>query len=441
MPLWDAVHVGRAVGAPAYAVALRPPRPEDRGAAWMVAPDSADPARLAIETDTGLAVTALPTESTPLLFGPELPGYVVMAADSARGSGAVRLTGAWRRFAIAWTIQSWGLAHGESNGKILLWRRDVTERLQRLAPFAQFGDPAPVLRNGAMWWVSWGYVSHDAFPLVRSLPWRDGEVRFLRGGIVGAVRVATGETHLWLAPGYDSLTATWARRFEPLIEPADRLPADLRTQHVYPVETFKLAVAALVRASDDSTVQAGWLTREPYRLAAPDGAVWTGITLETGLLAPRRLVGVLAGVVRSRGPELHLWRPSAPDPPRERLPGELVGSSLLRPGLLRVWPAGNTIITVQAQIFDPVAATTPQPPRVTEVYVTFDGRSGHALTARAALQGGEQILTDTTLAARLERARRLALEANSALAAGDLELFGRLWRELLGALAPVQRPH
>src|SRR5439155_980883 len=139
------------------------------------------------------------------------------------------------------------------------------------------------------------------------------------------------ETHLWLAPGYDSLTATWARRFEPLIEPADRLPADLRAQLVYPVETFKLAVAALVRASDDSAGQTGWLTRpgEPYRLGAPDGAVWTGITFETGLLAPRRLVGVLAGAIRSRGPELHLWRPSAPDPPRERLPGELVGSSLL----------------------------------------------------------------------------------------------------------------
>jgi len=449
VPLWDAVHVGRAVDAPAHAVALRPPRPEDRGASWMVAPTSSpDPVRLAIETDTGLAVTALATESTPLLFGPELPGYVVMSADSvprpaaARGSGAVRLTGAWRRFAIAWTVQSWGLAHGESNGKVLLWRRDVTERLQRLAPFAQFGDPTPVLRSGAVWWVSWGYVSHEAFPLVRSLPWRDGEVRFLRGGIVGAVRVATGETHLWLAPGYDSLTATWARRFEPLIEPADRLPADLRAQLVYPVETFKLAVAALVRASDDSAGQTGWLTRpgEPYRLGAPDGAVWTGITFETGLLAPRRLVGVLAGAIRSRGPELHLWRPSAPDPPRERLPGELVGSSLLRPGPLRVWPAGNTIITVQAQILDPVAAKTPPPPRVTEVYVTFDGRSGHALTARAALLGGEQILTDTTLAARWERARRLAVQADSALAAGDLELFGRLWRSLIGELAPVQRP-
>jgi hypothetical protein len=83
----------------------------------------------------------------------------------------------------------------------------------------------------------------------------------------------------------------------------------------------------------------------------------------------------------------------------------------------------------------------PPPPRIAAVYVTLDGRSGRGLNARAALRGGEQILTDTTLAARWERSRRLAVRADSALGAGDLELFGRLWRALLSELAPVKRPH
>jgi hypothetical protein len=74
------------------------------------------------------------------------------------------------------------------------------------------------------------------------------------------------------------------------------------------------------------------------------------------------------------------------------------------------------------------------------VYVTLDGRSGHGLTAHAAVLGGEQLITDTTLAARWERARRLAVRADSALAVGDLVEFGRLWRQLIGELAPVQRP-
>ncbi|HEY7192770.1 MAG TPA: UPF0182 family protein [Gemmatimonadales bacterium] len=474
MPLWDPAQVARAVDTNPTAIALRTPRPDDPGAVWLIAP-MRTPAmlRLALETDSGLAVTALPlplplplpADAMRLLFGPGLSGPIVMRADSApslrsgsaeRGRG-IPLTGALRRFAIAWTIQEWGLTRGNSAGgdRVLLWRRDVSKRLERLAPFARFGAAAPVLRTGGgagnrgdpLWWVSWGYVSHDAFPLVRSLPWRgDDDVRFLRPGLIGAVSAATGETHLWLARGYDSLTAAWARAFEPLIEPVEQLPADLRAQLTYPLESFGVAVAQLVRASADSTVQAGWSTRprEPFQLAIPTGeggggTVWTGIAMESGQLTPKRLVGLLAGAITARGPELHLWRPSPSNP--EALPGELVGSSLLRPGQLRVWPAGNTLITVQAQFLDPVGLRSPPAPHVTEVYVTFDGRAGHALTTRAALLGGEQILTDTTLTARWDRARRLAMRADSALAAGNLELFGSLWRQLIGELAPTQRPH
>src|SRR5436190_1499968 len=133
------------------------------------------------------------------------------------------------------------------------------------------------IRNGSLWWVSWGYVSHEAFPFARPITWRDGEVRYLRAGLVGAVRAGTGETHLWLAPGYDSLTATWARRFEPLIEPVDKLPADVRQQLAYPIEQFNTAIAQLVRASADSAADTvGWSLRprEPFELVTPDGALW-----------------------------------------------------------------------------------------------------------------------------------------------------------------------
>jgi Uncharacterised protein family (UPF0182) len=436
MPLWDPVQVGAALDAPPTAVALRAPRADEPGAVWMIAPSSALPARLARETDSGLAVAALPSADR-LLFAPGLAGALITAGDSAPPGGLV-LSGAWRRFALAWTIQIWGLIRGESDGKVLLWRRDVTERLQRLAPFARFGAPAPVLRGGALWWVSWGYVARETFPLARSLPWHDDDVRYLRAGLVGAVRASTGETHLWLAPGYDSLTATWARRFTPLIEPVDRLPADLRAQLGYPAEMFALSVAHLLRASADSSADAGWFMRprEPYQLSAPGGTVWTGVALESGVRTPKQLVGLYTAAITSRGLETHLWRPATP----QRLPGELVGSALLRPGPLRVWPTGSSIITLQAQMFDPVTAGSPTPPRVAEVYVTVDGRSGHALTARAALLGGEQIVTDTTLAARWERAHRLAIRADSALSAGDLATFSTLWRQLMNELARAQRP-
>lgn len=451
IPLWDPDHVAAVAQTPAEAVALRPPggRTDDTGAAWLIAPlpnstSSNGPVRIALERDSGLSIVPLPTRDGGghVLFGPgaETP---LITADTIPG---VPISGALRRFAIAWTIQMWSLVRGDSTGRDrrLLWRRDVTDRLDRLAPFARFGAPTPAIRDGALWWVSWGYVAHEAFPLVRPLTWQDKDVRFLRAGLLGAVRAATGETHIWLAPGYDSLTASWARRFEPLIEPAARLPADLRDQLAYPPDLFSIGAEQLLRASADSVggTTTGWFMRPrvPYQLAgpSPDGGIWTGVALEEG--APRQLAGLFAAAITPQGPSVHLWRPSV----SERLPGELVGSTTLRPGQLRIWPVSSSLMTVQAQLFEPVGegsnTTSPPLPRIAEVWVTHGSRSGRGLTTRAALRGGEQIVTDTTLAARWERARRLAARADSALGVGDLELFGRLWRALMGELAPPQRP-
>ncbi|MEX2155233.1 MAG: UPF0182 family protein [Gemmatimonadales bacterium] len=441
LPLWDAARVGLVAGAPPHAVALRAQRPGEPG--WLIATTSTPAgARVAVETDTGLAMRPVPLTDSVVLFAPGTLGFTVASADSAP---ALRLTGvpivgAWRRFALAWTIQAWEFLRAESTGRLLLWRRDVTERLESLAPFARFGTPAPMIKDGALWWVSWGYVASETFPLTRPLAWRDGDVRYLRAGLVGAVRVATGETHVWLAPGHDSLTAAWARHFDPLIEPAQRLPVELRAQLAYPGEAFRMTVAQLVRESADSAgASGGWTLRPrvPFDLIAPapGTARWTGVGLESGTLAPKQFVGLVAGAITAQGPRLYFWRPGQP----KQLPGELVGSYLLRPGELRIWPAAGNVMTLQAQFVEPAGVSPPPPPRVAQVFVSFDGRVGNGPTARAALRGGA-VPPDTSLGARWARARRLAAQADSALGAGDLELFGRLFRALVRELAPSPRP-
>lgn len=444
LPLWDPPRVAAVAGTPASTVALRAVGPGRPG--WLIAPTRSPVAlRIAVETDTGLALTAVPVRDSALLFGPGVPGFVVRSSDSAPAlqPAGIPIVGAWLRFALAWTLQAWEFLRAESHGHLLLWRRDVTERLERLAPFAHFGAPTPILRDGALWWVSWGYVTSETFPLARPLAWREGEadVRYLRAGVVGAVRVATGETHLWLAPGYDSVSAAWARHFDPLIEPAERLPADVRAQLAYPNEAFRTHVAQLVRESGDSGgPERAWTlrTRVPFDVVAPAPGteLWTGVGFESAMLAPKQFVGLFAGAVTAQGPRLHLWRPAGGP---KQLPGALVGSYLLRPGELRMWPAAGTIVTVQAQFLEPAGVSPPPPPQIAEVFVSVDGRLGNGPTALAALRGG-QTLPDTSLAARWARARRLATQADSALGAGDLETFGRLFRALVRELAPTGRP-
>ena len=433
LPLWDVERVGTVAGVPPNAVTLW------SGRSWLVAPS-----RIGVENDGELTFHAVAGADTAPWFGPgdAFGAFAVASPDTwpaVRRSG-IPLTGAWRRAALAWALQGPQLTRAETDGHVLLWRRDVADRLGRLAPFATFGEPAPALDGGergrALWWISWGYVASEAFPLARSLPWRDRPVRYLRAGLVGAVHATTGETHVWLAPGYDSVTAAWARHFAPLVEPPDRIPAAVLNALDYPPEAFQLAAAQLARAGGEADSSVWTLRpRRPFRLAL--ARRWTGVALEAG--TPHRFAGLLAGEMTPEGPRLRWWRPGAP----EHLPSEVVGSAETKPGELRIWPAAGVVLTLQAQFAQPAGERAQ--PRVERVYVSLGERTGEGLSTAAALRAlltgqGHPFAADTSLAARWDQARRLAARADSALAAGNLQEFGRLYRELVRLLAPAPRP-
>jgi len=492
LPIWDADRVAAVVrgapawnaGAPVAGVALSLPRAGDRRAAWLVVPAPldgghtgalADTARdldaaagagwtglhrgplartsralVAVEADSGLVVSPVATRDSVSWFGPGFREFAVAAPDSwpdVRPSG-VPLLGWWRRAALAWVLQSPELARGRSDALWLLWRREVTERLERLAPFATFAAPAPIVADGKLWWVSYGYVGGDAFPLVRSVvsPLTGAPVRYLRAGFVGVVAAASGDTRLYLAPGADSVASTWARLFAPLVRPLDSLPRDLRRQLLYPRDAFRVAVDLTLRASGDS---AAWRPqpRDPYDIVAPagpDGALSRWLAQGFAAGSPAHLAGLLEGTMTPAGPELRLWKTRAPVP----LPGDLVGSPQTAPGVLRLWMAEGTLLTEQG-LFDQPATGGPR--AVTQVYLTWGDRESQGPTAGAALRnllasGPRAAPADTSLAARWEVARHLAAQADSALRAGDLETFGRLdaeLRRLLGSgrkVAPARSP-
>ena len=90
-------------------------------------------------------------------------------------------------------------------------------------------------------------------------------------------------------------------------------------------------------------------------------------------------------------------------------------------------------------------------PTLGRVYVSWGERRGEGPTAFAAIRDmvahSPTAGADTAIAARWQRARRLAAQADSALTRGDLREFARLYEELKRLLnvgrpklAPVPRP-
>lgn len=406
----------------------------------------------AVEEDTILLFEPLPTHDTAAWFGPAFREFAVAAPDTwpALRRTAIPLTDWWRRTALAWVLQSPALARRETDGLVLLWRRDVTERLRRLAPYAVFDAAAPVVGDGTLWWVSYGYLEADAFPLVRAVESEGRPLRYLRTALVGTVNAATGDTRLYLAPGADSLAARWAAVLAPLIQPLDSLPAALRSQLPFPSRVFR-AVTTLIRRQRADTTEWTARPRDPFELiaSAPDAAglrPWTAQGFEAG----STFTALVAATMLPEGPRVWLWQPS----PAVRLPPPLVGSpTTTAPGVPRLWNAGGQLLLEQALFAEPSSGGPPV--GIDTLFLSWGERRGQgrgkatAVRALLALEAGVGGgAADTTLAGRWQQARRLAAQADAALAAGDLETFGRVYgqlKELLGLgrrkLAPAPDRH
>ena len=406
----------------------------------------------AVEDDTILQFEPFPTHDTVTWFGPAFREFAIAAPDTwpALRRTGIPLTDWWRRTALAWVLQSPALARRETDGLVLLWRRDVTERLQRLAPYAAFDAAAPVVGDGALWWVSYGYLEGDGFPLARAVESQGRPLRYLRAALVGTVNAATGETRLYLAPGADSLAAAWAAVLTPLIQPLDSLPAALRSQLPFPDRVFRAATTLVRRWRSDTTT---WTARprDPFELVAPaaerrgegvgggnaaGSRPWTAQGFEGG----GTFAALVAATMLPSGPQVLLWRPN----PGLRLQPELVGSpTTTAPGIPRLWNVAGELLLAQALFAEPSSGGPPA--GIDTLFLSWGERRGQgrgraaALRALLALGVGPTGAADTTLAARWQLARRLAAQADAALAAGDLETFGRVYGQLKDLLGVGRR--
>ena len=439
---------------PALDSSLPPGRPPDWTAVHRGPGARTRPPLAVVEDDSVLEFTTVATRDSTTWFGPQFEGFVVASPDTwpAFRRAGVALTVWWRRIALAWALQSPALARRETDGLVLLWRRSVLPRLRRLAPFATFDEPVPVVADSALWWVTYGYLDAEAFPLARPVDVDGRWLRYSRAALVATVNAATGDTRLHLAPGADSVAAAWARLLTPLVGPLDSLAPALRAQLPFPRRTFRAATALIGRWRSDTTP---WVPRprEPFELTAPawderdgDGTrQWMGQAFEAG----STFTALVAGTMTLSEPRLFVWRPTPP----ARLPPLLVGSpNTTAPGVERVWSVAGRLYSEQARFDEPAGGSPPQ--GIDTVFLSWGERRGQGRTPGAALRellagtGVPRVPVDTSLAGRWERARRLAEKASAALAAGELAKFAQLYRELeqllgvgRGKLAPVPDRH
>src|SRR5438552_15721873 len=139
---------------------------------------------------------------------------------------------------------------------------------------------------------------------------------------------------------------------------------------------------------------------------------------------------LVAAPMALHGPRVFVGRPK----PAPRLPPVLVGSpNTTAPGVPRLWNVARALFFEQA-LFSQSAAGGP-PTGIDTVFLSWGEHRGQGRRVAAALRsllssGGEaRAPADTALAARWRRAQQLTAQADAALAAGDPESLGRVYRQ------------
>ncbi len=400
------------------------------------------------------SITEVVLDDNRVVFSPSARDVAFVSADSKAAEFGVRVGGLWRRLAFAWTLQSPQLVGTRlvPSSASILRHRSVRVRLERVAPFAEFGDPYPVVSGRRLYWIAPGYVSSEVFPLAPAVAWRGRTVRYVNAGFVGVVDALTGRTTVFAVHDADPLTDAWLRLLPDLVQPISNMPEELRVHLRYPEELFHIQAALIWQSAFGAgrTSQMNGADRDGFvgrRVGAPFWWVGGGLSdsiprlrLSAGIRGddPQVLSALFDGTLRHGVPTPQLIRFRTP----ARIPesAALISSEAqfpaspilgtLRPGLVR-----GRLLYFLAAYLDPGPGVDAAP-SLAEVALTWGEGVQRGPSLEAVLRLSEQPIRPVTISAlQWDAARRWFRQMDAARQAGDWSAFGRAYDAFREALS------
>ena len=124
----------------------------------------------------------------------------------------------------------------------LLMRRNIRDRVARLAPFLTFDrDPYIVVGDdGRLSWLMDAFTTSNTFPYSTHYDLGDNQVNYMRNSVKVVIDAYNGTTTFFVFDPADPVIAAWRSIFPSLFEDASAMPADLRRHVRYPEALFNL---------------------------------------------------------------------------------------------------------------------------------------------------------------------------------------------------------
>lgn len=118
----------------------------------------------------------------------------------------------------------------------LLWRRNIVERIQEVAPFLQYdSDPYIVIGDdGGLYWFLDAYTVSGRFPYSE----RVGNINYIRNPVKVVTSAYDGTMKFYLFDETEPIAAAYSQIFPELFTSADEMPEDLLAHIRYPNDFF-----------------------------------------------------------------------------------------------------------------------------------------------------------------------------------------------------------
>ncbi|TMF95891.1 MAG: UPF0182 family protein [Chloroflexi bacterium] len=126
----------------------------------------------------------------------------------------------------------------------MLYRRNIRERAQELAPFLTFdSDPYIVIVDGRIYWVLDAYTTADTYPYAQAEDLTsDFRINYIRNSVKVVIDAYEGTADFYIVDAKDPIIKAYQATFPALFKPIDSMPAGLRAHLRVPEGLFNLQV-------------------------------------------------------------------------------------------------------------------------------------------------------------------------------------------------------
>jgi len=189
-----------------------------------------------------------------IYFGEKISDYVITRTDEAefdfpRGDGneTTRFAadtgidmGLGARFLFALHFADFNmLLNSDINpDSQLLWRRNIVERTNLVAPFLEYdSDPYIVISDGGeLYWFQDAYIISNLFPYSERL----GNFNYIRNAVKVVTNAYDGTMDFYVVDENEPIISAYTRIFPDLFKPLSAMPADLLDNIRYPNGLFSV---------------------------------------------------------------------------------------------------------------------------------------------------------------------------------------------------------